>query len=281
MIADSEIARQRLSWCENGRNKIQENFLHMNDNKIQLFKNEEFGQIRAIIVDEEPWFIASDVCKALDIKNASDATSHLYEDEKGIVLNDTLGGSQKMIVVNESGLYGLVMRSRKKEAKLFQRWVTHDVLPSIRKHGGYLTPQKIEEVLLNPDAIIELATQLKLEREKTLALSQQIEADKPKVEWADRCLESNTTLKIGEYAKLIHKENDIEIGQNRLFKFLRNRNILNENNMPYQEYMDRGWFEVIERPVQTVDGMTIRYTPKVTPKGQQGLLKVITKYYNK
>lgn len=281
MIADSESARQRLSWCENGRNKIQENFLHMNDNKIQLFKNEEFGQIRAIIVDEEPWFIASDVCKALDIKNASDATSHLYEDEKGIVLNDTLGGSQKMIVVNESGLYGLVMRSRKKEAKLFQRWVTHDVLPSIRKHGGYLTPQKIEEVLLNPDAIIELATQLKLEREKTLALSQQIEADKPKVEWADRCLESNTTLKIGEYAKLIHKENDIEIGQNRLFKFLRNRNILNENNMPYQEYMDRGWFEVIERPVQTVDGMTIRYTPKVTPKGQQGLLKVITKYYNK
>ena len=112
-------------------------------------------------------------------------------------------------------------------------------------------------------------------------MESKIEQDKPKVEWADQCLESNTTLKIGDYAKLIHRENDIEIGQNRLFNFLRSRNILNENNMPYQEYMDRGWFEVIERPVQTVNGTIIKYTPKITPKGQQGLLTVIKKYYNK
>ena len=113
------------------------------------------------------------------------------------------------------------------------------------------------------------------------SLNNQIEQDKPKVEWADQCLESSTTMKIGDYAKLIHRENDIEIGQNRLFNFLRNRNILNDNNMPYQEYMDRGWFEVIERPVQTANGTIIKYTPKITPKGQQGLLKVIKKYYNK
>lgn len=113
------------------------------------------------------------------------------------------------------------------------------------------------------------------------SLSNQIEVDKPKVEWADQCLESHTTLKIGEYAKLIHKENDIEIGQNRLFSFLREQHIINANNMPYQEYMDRGWFEAIERPVQTVQGTIIKYTPKITPKGQQGLLKIIKKYYNK
>ncbi len=254
----------------------------MNDNKIQLFNNDEFGEIRIIEVDGEPWFVGKDVATALGYNNPRDAfKKHIDEEDKGVAKCDTLGGTQEMTMINESGLYSLVLSSKLPTAKKFKRWVTSEVLPTIRKHGMYASVDTVEKMLADPDAAIRILNEIKAEREKRKELESKIEQDKPKVEWADRCLESNTTLKIGEYAKLIHKENDIEIGQNRLFKFLRNRNILNENNMPYQEYMDRGWFEVIERPVQTVDGMVIRYTPKVTPKGQQGLLKVITKYYNK
>lgn len=255
----------------------------MNDNKIQLFKNEEFGEIRTIEIDGEPWFVGKDVATSLGYSNTRDALDrHVDIDDKNTVVNpDGNRGNPNMTIINESGLYSLVLSSKLPSAKKFKRWVTSEVLPTIRKHGMYASVDTVEKMLADPDAAIRILNEIKAEREKRKELESKIEQDKPKVEWADRCLESNTTLKIGEYAKLIHKENDIEIGQNRLFKFLRNRNILNENNMPYQEYMDRGWFEVIERPVQTVDGMVIRYTPKVTPKGQQGLLKVITKYYNK
>ena len=256
-------------------------------NNIMTF---EGNQVEIFELNNEVLFNPYDVGRCLDLTDTAVrmAISQMSQkqvvklknsDVKSIDIRKLNNAGENFLT--EKGVYKLIFKSRKSNAEKFQDWVTDEVLPSIRKHGGYLTPQKIEEVLLNPDTIIELATQLKLEREKSLALSQKIELDQPKVEWAEQCLESITTLKIGDYAKLIHRENDIEIGQNRLFNFLRSRNILNENNMPYQEYMDRGWFEVIERPVQTVNGTIIKYTPKITPKGQQGLLTVIKKYYNK
>lgn len=257
----------------------------MNDNKIQLFQNDEFGQIRAIIVNEEPWFVGKDVAIALGYgegKSLANAVAkHVDSEDRGVTKMVTPGGKQDMTVINESGLYSLVLSSKLPTAKKFKRWVTSEVLPTIRKHGMYASADTVEKMLADPDTAIRILNEIKAEREKRKELESKIEQDKPKVEWADQCLESNTTLKIGDYAKLIHRENDIEIGQNRLFNFLRSRNILNENNMPYQEYMDRGWFEVIERPVQTVNGTIIKYTPKITPKGQQGLLTVIKKYYNK
>ena len=252
----------------------------MNNSEIKIFENKEFGQVRTIEENDRILFCGSDVAKALGYTNPRKA---IRDHTKGGTKRSipTAGGQQEMAFITEGDIYRLVVKSKLPSAEKFESWVFDEVIPSIRKHGAYMTPETLQAAILNPDTMIQLCQALKEEQEKRKALEVKVEEDKPKVEWADQCLESNTTLKIGDYAKLIHRENDIEIGQNRLFNFLRSRNILNENNMPYQEYMDRGWFEVIERPVQTVNGTIIKYTPKITPKGQQGLLKVIKKYYNK
>ena len=138
--------------------------------ELQVFTNPAFGQVRVIERDGEPWFIAADVCNALEVNNSRQALSRLDDDEKAdVILND---GSQnrRMNIINEPGLYSLVLSSRKKEAKAFKRWITHEVVPAIRKHGGYLTPEKVQEALMNPDVLIQLATQLKAEQERNKAL---------------------------------------------------------------------------------------------------------------
>lgn len=141
-------------------------------NNLQVFNFKNYG-VRTVIVNNEPWFVAKDVCDVLNISNSRDAISRLDNDEKDAVgLTDTIGRKQDTAIINEFGVYSLVFASHKPEAKEFKRWITHEVIPSIRKHGAYLTPQKIEEVLLNPDFIIRLATDLKTEREKVQALQQ-------------------------------------------------------------------------------------------------------------
>lgn len=143
-------------------------------NNLQVFQNDNF-KVRVVERSGEPWFVAKDVCDTLAIANGRDAISRLDEDEKDTVgLTDGTPGNPNMTIVSESGLYSLVLGSRKAEAKAFKRWVTHDVIPSIRKHGAYLTPEKIEEVLLNPDTLIRLATELKAEREARLALETEV-----------------------------------------------------------------------------------------------------------
>ena len=131
----------------------------------QIFESKEFGKIRVVEHSGAPWFVGKDVCDCLEIGNSRDAAASLDDDEKGVALIDTPGGKQEMSIISEPGLYSLVLRSRKPEAKAFKRWIVHEVLPAIRKHGGYLTPKKLEEALLNPDVLIRLATQLKEERE--------------------------------------------------------------------------------------------------------------------
>ena len=131
----------------------------------QIFESKEFGKIRVVERSGAPWFVGKDVCDCLEIGNSRDAAASLDDDEKGVALIDTPGGKQEMSIISEPGLYSLVLRSRKPEAKAFKRWIVHEVLPAIRKHGGYLTPKKLEEALLNPDVLIRLATQLKEERE--------------------------------------------------------------------------------------------------------------------
>ena len=178
-----------------------------------------------------------------------------------------------MTVVNESGLYNVILRSDKPEAKPFRKWVTSKVLPSIRKHGAYMTPQKIEEVLLNPDTIIKLATELKAEQEKRVALESKVEQDKPLVAFANSVSVAKTSILVGELAKLL-KQNGVDMGQNRLFAWMRENGYLisrkgTDYNMPTQRSMEMELFEIKLTTISHGDGHTsISKTPKVTGKGQ-------------
>ena len=163
-------------------------------NELKTFENERFGNVRVTMIDNEPWFVATDVCKALDVKNNRDALTRIDDDEKGVALTDTLGGAQEVTVVNESGLYSLILGSRKPEAKVFKCWVTHDVIPAIRKHGVYMTPDALEKALLSPDYLLKVVTALKNETDKRKALEQQVERDKPKVILADAITESDDSV---------------------------------------------------------------------------------------
>lgn len=212
-------------------------------NAIEVFNNEEFGSIRTTMINGEPWFVAADVCKALEIKNSRDAMTRLDDDEKDVALTDTLGGAQTSTVVNESGLYALVLGSRKPEAKAFKRWITHDVIPSIRKHGAYITPQKLYECLQDPRAMANILTALADEQDKNRKLTAIIEDQKPKVEFADYIAASENAIEMGDFSKLAQK-NGITLGRNNLFKKLRELGILMSDNVPYQQYMNAGWFEV-------------------------------------
>lgn len=243
----------------------------MNDMKI--FENSEFGAVRVVDVNGEPWFVAKDVCECLELTNTSQTLSYLDDDEKGITTNDTPGGAQEMSIVSEAGLYSLILRSRKPEAKAFKRWITHEVLPAIRKHGGYLTPAKLEEALTDPDTIIRLATNLKAEREKRQALEAQAAADRPKVVFAESIEVAKTSILVGEMAKLIKQATGCDMGQNRFFEWLRANGYLHKGgsarNMPTQRCIDAGWMEIKEGTrIGSSGECHITRTPKVTGKGQ-------------
>ena len=156
-------------------------------NNLQIFKNEEFGEVRVIEQNGEPWFVGKDVADILGYTNSRDALgSHVDDEDKNTVaISDGKRGNPNQTVINESGLYSLILSSKLPQAKQFKRWVTSEVLPSIRKHGTYMTPEKIEEVLLNPDTIISLAQELKDERALRNRLQDKIEKDKPKTIFAD------------------------------------------------------------------------------------------------
>lgn len=241
--------------------------------ELQIFKSEQFGEIRTVVKDNEPWFVAADVCMALEIKNSRDAMQRLDGDEKGVVLTDTLGGKQEMATVNEPGLYSLVMGSRKPEAKAFKRWITHEVIPTIRKTGGYVNN---EDTFVNTylpfadDGVKALFSQTLGALRKA---NEKIEADKPKVLFANAVETSKTAILIGDLAKII-KQNGVDIGQKRLFHYLRENGYLIKNgsskNMPTQRAMEMGLFEVKETAITNPDGsIRITRTTKVSSKGQQ------------
>lgn len=211
------------------------------ENKLQIFNYHE-SQVRTIEKDGEPWFSASDVCGILDIGNTSDAVTRLDDDEKGLDSTDTLGGKQYMIIVNEAGLYSLILGSRKPEAKAFKRWITHEVIPAIRKHGAYMTPETIERTLTDPDFLIQLATTLKAEREARAVAEHRAKELEPKGQFYDLVTGSRDCVDLGTVAKVIH----FAKGRNTLFRILREHKILMGNNLPYQEFCDRGYFRVIE-----------------------------------
>ena len=241
-------------------------------NDIQVFQNTQFGSVRTVTQGGEPWFVAADVCKALDLPDTHKAVGRLDDDEKGRNSIPTPGGVQEMSIVNEPGLYSLVLGSRKPEAKAFKRWITHEVIPAIRKHGAYATDEMIEKMLGDPDVMIRTLTALKEERAKNAALTAQAEADKPKVLFAESVSAAQTSILIGELAKLIN-QNGVDIGQQRLFKWMRDNGYLMKSgvsyNLPTQRSMDAGWFEIKETAINNPDGsVRLTRTPKVTGKGQ-------------
>jgi len=230
------------------------------NNQLQIFKNEEFGQIRVVDMNNEPWFIAIDICKALDLSNPTVAVQRLDEDERA---KFNLGRQGETNIVNEYGLYNLILASRKPEAKKFKRWVTHEVIPSIRKHGAYMTDEIIEKTLTDPDFIIKLATQLKEERQKRL------EAEK----LTNQIAVSENSILVRELAKVASKKG-IVIGEKRLWNKLREWGMVFKNSTePKQEYVDRGYFEVVEGTTETSKGIFIYRTTKVTGKGQVYIIK--------
>ncbi|MDD7532899.1 MAG: phage antirepressor [Treponema sp.] len=248
----------------------------MNENKIEIFRNEEFGTVRTLTIDGEPYFVAKDVAEILGYSAPRNAISkHVdIEDKKDAPIQCVLGGTQLMTLINESGLYSLILSSKLPNAKKFKHWVTSEVLPSIRKHGAYMTPETLEQALTSPDFLIKLATELKTEKEKRQALEVQAEENKPKVLFADAVSVSNTSILVGDLAKII-KQNGVNIGANRLFAWLRDNGYLikrkgNDYNMLTQYSMDLKLFEVKETVITHSDGHTsISKTPKVTGKGQQ------------
>ena len=245
---------------------------------LQVFNNAMFGNVRIILQENEPWFVAKDVCECLAISKHRDAISRLDTDERGSLKVDTLGGKQEMATVNEYGLYSLVLSSRKPEAKEFKRWITHDVLPSLRKYGTYSL--NIPRTL--PDALKAYASEIEAHN-KTKAL---VEAQRPKVLFADAVSTSNTDILVGDLAKLL-SQNGYTVGQNRLFEQLRNEGFLisrkgNSYNMPTQKAMEMGLFRIKETAITHSDGrVSLNKTPKVTGKGQQYFInRFIGKLYD-
>lgn len=238
--------------------------------ELQIFKNNEFGEIRTVTKNNEPWFVAIDVCNALDLKNPTVSVGRLDEDE---VTKFNLGGlSGESNIVSEYGLYNLILASRKKEAKKFKRWITHDVIPTIRKHGAYMSSEVIEKTLSDPDYLIRLATNLKEEKAKRALAEAQIEKDKPKVLFADSCEVAENSILIGEFAKRL-KQNGFDIGQNKLFEWLRQHDYLcksgERKNLPTQYAMELGLFEIKTRVLSNPNGsVRTTSTTKITGRGQ-------------
>lgn len=246
------------------------------ENKLQLF-NFNGQQVRTVTINDEPYFVGKDVATILGYKKPENAiANHVDDEDKTTTLIQGTGSNykSKSVIINESGLYSLIISSKLPTAKEFKHWVTSEVLPSIRKHGAYLTPDKIEEVLLNPDTLIKLATELKKERKGRMLAEQKIQQDRPKVVFADAVSASDTPILIGELAKIL-KQNGIEIGQNRLFAWLRDKGYLisrngTDYNTPTQKSMELGLFKIKERTRVSSDGsIKITKTSMVTGKGQQ------------
>lgn len=252
-------------------------------NEIKIFSNQQFGDVRVAVTETgEPMFCLADVCAALDLTNPRQVKTRLnprgvqlidlqgVTNNDGVIINEL--GNTVANFINEANLYKCIFQSRKPEAEKFQDWVCEDVLPSIRKHGAYMSEQVIERTLTDPDYLIQLATALKDERQKRIAAESKVAEDAPKVNFANAVIASSSSCLIGELAKIL-TQNGYEIGQNRLFQWLRENGYLGKHgerrNIPNQQYIEQGLFELKKGVRSGNDGvMKTTITPKITTKGQ-------------
>lgn len=240
------------------------------DNKLVTFENAAFGKIRTLTIDGEPWFVAADVCKALELGNPSMTVERLDADEKGVSSIDTLGGKQRMAIINEPGLYSVILCSRKPEAKAFKRWITHEVIPAIRKYGGYMTKSLLEQVLENPNLIYEFARRMLAEQQKNERLKQELDRAKPKADYYDAFIHPESCTNIRATAK------ELKVPEKMFTAFLIRKRYLyrapSGGLMPYAKAADDGLFFV--KDYIAVNGHQGVYT-LVTPKGKALFLSML------
>lgn len=231
----------------------------------------EGRQIRALTIEGEPYFVGKDVAEVLGYSNSRKAIAdHVDSEDKGVTKCYTLGGTQQTTIINESGLYSLILSSKLPKAKEFKHWVTSEVLPTIRKHGAYMTDAKAAAIVTDKGSLADLLQQA---AEQLKRKDIQIEQMKPKALFADAVSTSDTPILVGELAKILH-QNGVSMGQNRMFRWLRDNGYLiskkgTSYNMPTQRAMELGLFRIKENAITHSDGhVTITKTPKVTGKGQ-------------
>lgn len=245
----------------------------MNANTNYVTKEFLFNdqQVRTVVRDGEPWFVGKDVADILGYKNQRDALAKHVDDEdkNSVAIRDGIQGNPNKVVINESGLYSLIVASKLPTAKVFKRWVTSEVLPTIRKHGAYMDMDVIEKTLTNPDFIIQLATTLKEEKQRRMEAEAKIAADEHKVDFYNAVGNTSATLTIERFAKLVTEKLGIQTGRNRMFQWLRKNGFLQANNMPYQRYINNGWFKTYE-VIKAGHAFTV---PSITGKGQQKLFE--------
>ena len=237
-------------------------------NELIIFRNEDFGEVRTIQIDDEPWFVGKDVAAALGYKDTADALkNHVDDEDKRLVKVGDLPtldlSNYGAYIINESGLYSLILSSKLESAKKFKRWITSEVIPQIRKTGSYHAPKTYAEAL----------RRLADEAEKMEALQKQNQLMQPKAEFFDAVTDSKTAIPLGDVAKIL----DMGIGRNKLFEFLRQKSILTYDNRPYQKYIDAGYFRVIEQKYEVNGEVRINIKTLVFQKGIDWIRKQLVK----
>jgi len=262
-------------------------------NAVEVFNNEEFGSVRTTMIDGEPWFVAADVCEHFGVTNRNRVMQNIDAEDKGGTQIDTPGGMQTVTIVNESGLYAILfalqpskargvteeyIEERQQKLRKFKRWITHDVIPTIRKTGSYLTGEDAAALkIIRASDTLERSVAIAEYRDVVTApYKQQIEEQKPKVEFADHVSASENSVDMGEFAKIVQK-NGIKLGRNNLFNKLRELKILMDGNLPYQQYMNAGWFEVVESTYERSGTLYVSTKTLVTGKGQIALVRKLRK----
>lgn len=250
------------------------------ENKIQIFENSEFGQVRVVIINRELWLVGKDVAAALGYSDTYGALKkHVDDEDKQNCQNDSFETPRGMTLINESGLYSLILSSKLPTAKNFKRWVTSEVLPSIRKHGGYIAGQESmsgDELMAR--AVLFAQSKIDELESKNKQLLDKIQTDKPKVEFAEAVGSCKGTISVGHFANILFDTYGIKLGRNKLFKWMKENRILKKDSTPFQSFLNKGWFEVIEIPIPQLGKFT--FVTRITPKGQQCLFHKITQSFS-
>lgn len=250
------------------------------ENKIQIFENSEFGQVRVVIINRELWLVGKDVAAALGYSDTYGALKkHVDDEDKQNCQNDSFETPRGMTLINESGLYSLILSSKLPTAKNFKRWVTSEVLPSIRRHGGYIAGQESmsgDELMAR--AVLFAQSKIDELESKNKQLLDKIQTDKPKVEFAEAVGSCKGTISVGHFANILFDTYGIKLGRNKLFKWMKENRILKKDSTPFQSFLNKGWFEVIEIPIPQLGKFT--FVTRITPKGQQCLFHKITQSFS-
>lgn len=250
--------------------------------KTLVFNNKDFGEVRTTIIDNEPWFVGKDVAEALGYEKPTDAVRKRVDDEdRGISKMETPSGTQSMTIINESGLYSLVLSSKKPNAKKFKRWVTSEVLPQIRKTGGYIpVKEEDDDLTIMAKALHIMKNTIEKKDELIAQQGQVLQEQEPLVSFAKTVSATSTMVDMKTMAKLLNQENEgLNFGRNQLFEWLRNEGILMKDNTPYQRYVKQGIFKVTETEIETKFGKKMFPQTLVTGKGQLYLDKKIKEHY--